>query len=139
MLQRKQTIWLLLTALCALLTFKYSFFSGNKTAPDNTKQFEYLTATTSVLVFILTIILLSTVAVAIFLYKNRKLQMRLILVDILVSLLIIYMYFRETQKFIEGNYDVTSVLSVAIPVFLVLALMGVYRDEKLLKSMDRLR
>jgi drug/metabolite transporter (DMT)-like permease len=139
MLQRKQTIWLLLAALCALLTFKYPFFSGNKPGADNSKQFQHLTATTSMLVLILTVVLVSSVAIVIFLYKNRKLQMRLILADILLSLLIIYMYFRETQKFIEGNYAVTSILALAIPVFLILALMGVYRDQKLVKSLDRLR
>ena len=33
MLQRIQSIWLLLAAICALLTIKFSFYSGNIETP----------------------------------------------------------------------------------------------------------
>jgi hypothetical protein len=39
----------------------------------------------------------------------------------------------------ESGYNLTSLLAVAIPVFLILAARNIYRDEKLVKSMDRLR
>jgi drug/metabolite transporter (DMT)-like permease len=141
MIQRKQTIWLLLSALCGLLTFKFSFFSGNKPAADNSTSFQHLTATTSMIILIITVAIISSVTIAVFLYKNRKLQMRIVFAALVLSLLNVYLYYGETKKFLpsEGNYAITAILPVLIPIALVLALMGIYRDEKLVKSMDRLR
>jgi len=140
MLQRVQSLWLLIAGACGLLTLKYSFFSGNKLS-GQTKTFEFLTATTSILILILTVAMISALLIDIFLYKNRKLQLRIVLASLLIAILNIYLYFRETKKFVEGegNYDLTCVLVFAIPVLLVLAATGIYKDEKLVKSMDRLR
>ena len=140
MLQRVQTIWLLLAAASALLTFKLSFFSGNRIdASTQAKTFEYLTATNNILILIITVALVSSILIDIFLYKNRKLQLRIVLAAIVVSILNIFLYYKQTQKFAEGNYDLTAMLSLAIPVFLILAARGIYKDEKLVKSLDRLR
>jgi hypothetical protein len=35
--------------------------------------------------------------------------------------------------------DLTSLLAFAIPVFLVFAARGIWKDEQLVKSVDRLR
>ena len=139
MLQRMQTLWLILAAAIIVLTFKFSFFSGNKLASDQSKAFVYLTATTNMIILILSVALASAVLVGIFLYKNRKLQLRLLLVTILVSILNIFLYFRETNKFVEGNYDLTSIFVFVIPILLIMAATGIYKDEKLVKSLDRLR
>jgi DMSO/TMAO reductase YedYZ heme-binding membrane subunit len=140
MLQRRQTLWLLLAAVSAVLTFKYSFFSGNKgVAPD--KPFQYLTATSNMVILILSVALVSAIVIDIFLYKNRKLQLRIALAAAALSVLNIFLYYRETKKFAvgEGNYDLTSILVFAIPVFLIFAISGIYKDQKLVKSLDRLR
>ena len=139
MLQRMQSIWLLLAAASGILTLKFSFFSGNKSGDNQVKVFEYLTATTSILILVLTIALVSGILIDIFLYKNRKLQQRITILAIIVSLLNIFLYYKQTQKFVEGNYDLTAVLSLAVPVFLILAARGIYKDQKLVKSLDRLR
>lgn len=141
MLQRMQSLWLLIAGACGLLTLKYSFFSGNKLSASQAKTFEFLTASTSIIILILTVAVISAVLIDIFLYKNRKLQLRIVLASILVSIIIIILYFRETNKFVpgEGNYDLTCILAIAIPVFLILAATGIYKDEKLVKSLDRLR
>jgi Domain of unknown function (DUF4293) len=55
------------------------------------------------------------------------------------SLIVIVVYYLETQKFTEGNYALTAVLTFLIPVFFIVAWMGIRKDEKLIKSMDRLR
>jgi len=44
MLQRKQTIWALLAIICAALTFKFSFYSGNVQVGANGHVFMYLRA-----------------------------------------------------------------------------------------------
>ena len=140
MLQRRQTLWLLLAAISGVLTFKYSFFSGNKgVAPE--KPFQYLTATTNIIILILTVALVSAIVIDIFLYKNRKLQLRIALAATAVSILNIFLYYKETKTFApgEGNYDLTSILAFVIPVFLIFAMSGIYKDEKLVKGLDRLR
>ncbi|HTS43517.1 MAG TPA: DUF4293 domain-containing protein [Puia sp.] len=139
MLQRIQTIWLLLAAACGFLTFKYSFYSGNKPGDNQTANFEHLTATTSIIILVLTVAIVSAVVIDIFLYKNRKLQLRILLAAIIASLLNIFLYFKQTQNFVQGNYSLTSIFVFAIPVFLFLSARGIYRDQKLVKSLDRLR
>jgi hypothetical protein len=136
-----QSLWLLLAGACGLLTIKYSFFSGNKLSGDQAKTFQFLTATTSILILVLTVAMISALLIDIFLYKNRKLQLRIALASLLVSILNVYLYFRETKKFVdgEGNYDLTCVLTLAIPVLIIMATIGIYKDEKLVKSLDRLR
>jgi len=91
------------------------------------------------------VILIFTVAtgiaalIAIFLYKNRKLQMRISLAAMLVSLLTLLLYYNQTRHFAEGQYDLTALVALAIPVFFILAVKGIYNDQKLVKSLDRLR
>jgi hypothetical protein len=139
MLQRMQSIWLLLAAASGILTLKYSFFSGNKIDANQVKTFEFLTATSSMLILVLTIALVSGILIDIFLYKNRKLQLRITILAIVVSLLNIFLYYEQTKNFVEGNYTLTAVLSLVIPVLLILAAKGIYKDQKLVKSLDRLR
>jgi len=141
MLQRMQSIWLLLAAVCGILTMRYSFFSGNKLGDNQAKLFESLTATTSILILVLTIALVSGILIDIFLYKNRKLQLRIAILGIVVSVLNIFLYYKQTQNFLpnEGTYDLTAVLTLAIPILLILAARGIYKDQKLVKSLDRLR
>ena len=67
--------------------------------------------------------------------------MRTTFVALLVSLLNIFLYYNETKKFIaiESSLDLSCVVVFAIPVLLFLAFRGIYKDEKLIKSVDRLR
>jgi Ni/Fe-hydrogenase subunit HybB-like protein len=142
MLQRIQTIWLLLAAICAFLMVKLSFFSGNKILEDGQKQYVALSGTTSPLYVLILIVATGIGAlIAIFLYKDRKTQNRLTLVTLLVSIVNIILLYLETKKFApgEGNYDLSALLSLAVPVFLFLASRGISKDQKLIKSLDRLR
>ena len=138
MIQRIQTLWLLLASVCAFVTLKLSFYSGNKII-DNQKQFTHLTANENMLLTILSVAVGIMAFILIFLYKDRKMQMRLALLDLVISLLNIYLYINATKNFIEGRIDWSCIFVFLIPIFLFLAMRGVYRDQKLLKSMDRLR
>jgi len=140
MIQRIQTIWLILAAVAAFFTLKLSFFSGNMIGADQTtKTFQHLTATSSVILLIFTIGVGAAALLSIFLFKNRKLQMRVTLAAMLISLLNIILYYNQTRLFAEGNYDLTALVALSVPVFLILATRGIYRDQKLVKSLDRLR
>jgi len=139
MLQRIQSIWLLLAAICAFLTIRLSFYSGNIETPGQPASFQFLNAGFNIWILVLTVALVCIAAIDIFLYKNRKLQGRLALLGILLSLLNIFLYYKQTLKFTVGNYDLTAVLAILIPVLFFLAFRGIYRDQKLVKSLDRLR
>jgi len=139
MLQRKQSLWTLLAVVCAVLTLKFPFFSGDKLQIAPAKISQYLTATDSIGILIITVIIVVAGLVNIFNYKNRKLQLRITIGLILLSLLDIFLYFKETQHFQNGTFSLTALFALAIPLLLFMASRGIYRDEKLVKSADRLR
>jgi Domain of unknown function (DUF4293) len=141
MLQRMQSVWLLLAAIFAVLTIKFSFYSGNIVVPGQPVSFQYLTASFSIWILILTVVIICIAAIDIFLYKNRKLQGRLAILGILLSLLNIFLYLKEIHRFVEnqGSHTITSVFVFVIPILFFLAWRGIYRDQKLVKSLDRLR
>ncbi|HMC84386.1 MAG TPA: DUF4293 domain-containing protein [Chitinophagaceae bacterium] len=141
MLQRMQSVWLLLAAIFAILTIKFSFYSGNIEVPGQPVGFQYLTASFSIWILIVTIVLVCIAGIDIFLYKNRKLQGRLAILGIIFSLLNIFLYLKEIHRFVEnqGSHTITSIFVFVIPVLFFLAWRGIYRDQKLVKSLDRLR
>jgi hypothetical protein len=61
------------------------------------------------------------------------------LIDIGYILVEYFLYFNASKTFTESNTDLTALISLAIPVFLVLAAVGIYKDEQLVKNADRLR
>jgi len=139
MLQRMQTLWLLFAAVCAFLTIRLSFFAGNLEVAGQPATYQYLNAGFNIWILIITVGLICVSVVDIFLYKKRKLQSLIAIISMLFSLLNIYLYYRQTLKFAHGNYALTSVFTLLIPVFLFLAVRGISRDEKLVKSLNRLR
>ena len=142
MIQRIQSVWLGLATLAAFLTGKFSFFSGNIIGADNkTKAFSHLTATGNLFILILTVALGAMSFIAVFLYKNRKLQLRIVLGALIISIINIALYYFKAQKFVpgEGSYNITALLTLLVPIFLLLAAKGINSDQKLVKSLDRLR
>jgi K+ transporter len=139
MIQRVQSLWLLAAALCAALTYKFPFYSGNKIAEANMQQFAKLVASTNFLLLIFSGVLAGGCLVIIFLYKNRKQQLWLTIAAVALSVIDLIIYFSETKKFVSGTFSLSAVLAFVIPVFLLLAARGMSNDEKLVKSLDRLR
>ena len=135
MIQRLQTIWLLLAAVLGFTTLKTSFYIGSiGTEPAN-----HLTAMSTVWLMILTIVTATIATVSIFMFKNRPLQLKLVLASILCSIIVSVLYFFETGKYTVGGFALTSLIVMAIPVLQILAAVAIYKDEKLVKSVDRLR
>ena len=140
---------MLLAAICAALTFKFSFYSGNVLVGANGHEFRRLRAiptfingsSGSVLILIVTILLVAGILVNIFNYKARQKQLWITIGLVVLSLLNIFLYWTKSgaPSYVEGTYDLTAVLSLAIPVFLVMAVRGIMKDQKLVKSADRLR
>ena len=140
MIQRLQTLWLLFASALAFATLKISFFSGNIMV-ENVKQFEHFSAMGNIFLMILTVIVAIGSLVAVFLFKNRKLQIRVCSAMMILSILNIVIYYLQTKNFIvtDWSFDLTSLFAIAIPFFLFLAIRGIYKDDKLIKSVDRLR
>src|SRR5438105_2041255 len=125
MIQRVQTIWMILAAIAAFLTLKFSFYSGTLTA-DN--SYHTLMAADNFFLLILTSALGTSVVINIFLFKQRSMQFRIIVAALLVECLIIFLYIRETAKYSTGTFGLWSVLHLLIIIFLILAAKGIYND-----------
>ena len=139
MIQRIQTVWLFLAALFAALTYKFPFYTGNIINKENVHIYEKLMASSNFLLLIFTAGLVAGTIAIIFMYKNRKQQMWLIAAAAGLSIINIVLYFTELKKFVSGNMSLTAVFALAIPIFLLFAINGIWKDEKLVKSLDRLR
>lgn len=157
MIQRIQTVYLLIsTGLMSALFFlplaEYNlsdgstmnlFYNGLIIVGKGIQM-----ATIPITILLVLNILLNLISI--FLYKNRKLQMRiciynLILMIGLFGLLFYYYKFGIEQlkvqiaELVSMRMLWTSILPVISAFFLYLAYKGVLKDELLIKSIDRLR
>ena len=136
MIQRIQTIWLLLASLAVFLTLKFSFYSGTLVF-DNT--YDSLVATDNIPLMILTSALGTMIFITIFLFKKRGLQFRFCLLAILLELLVIFLYYRQLSLYSKGTFDLWAMFHLLVIVFLVMAMKGIQKDSKILKESERLR
>ena len=140
MIQRIQSIWLIIASALSAAGFWLSFFSGNKlNTTTQVKEWIEYTAAQNMLIMVVTIAVSVAALVTIFMYKDRKRQMLVTLVTALISLVNIALYFNAKASFVEANLDLGAILNFAIPLFLMLAIRAMYKDEQLVKSADRLR
>ena len=141
MLQRIQTLWTFLAVVCAALSFKFPFFSGTRVGTTPANSSPYLTAAGTTWILLITSLIIIGGFFSIISYKSRRKQAWVTIGLILLSLLNIVLFYMETKKFMNGSgtFSLTSILVLAIPVFLIMAFRGIVKDEKLVKSTDRLR
>jgi len=142
MIQRIQSIWFLLAAICALLTIQFPFYSGNKVdVTTGVKAFQLLNAQSSLPILMVTMAVAVAALIVIFLFKDRKRQLMIGIAILVSSLINISLYVFKTQSYVvnEGKYALSSIITFIIPIFLLLAVRGIWKDEQLVKSVDRLR
>lgn len=154
MIQRIQTIYLLLASVLTMLMFflpvaelistdgqlytlNYRSISLTQANPPQQVLYTYPMAILFTLIMLLSI-------TAVFLFKNRKLQMRITMLAILLALgatgLMAFYIFGAMDVEIETiHYGLTTIIPLVDIVFLFLAYKGIQKDEKLIKSMDRIR
>src|SRR6476660_4424507 len=134
MIQRIQSVWLLLAAACAFLTLKVSFYTGHL-INDPQRLLVSLNSTTTIPIVIAAVGVGTAALVTIFLYKDRKMQMKIAFATFAASILLIFLYFSYVNsKYSEGTYDLTAPVVIIIPIFILLAIRNIYKDEKLVKS-----
>ena len=136
MLQRIQTVYLFLAALCSAgLIFLFEL--GENVAGQAVYAIDVL------LVFALFIISAVISLVTIFLYSNRKLQFMLGRLNILLNLILLGLFVYWSLNISGEAYVSEKGIGMLIPVisivFLVLANKAIKKDEDLVKSVDRLR
>jgi hypothetical protein len=137
MIQRIQTIWLLLASICVFLTLKFSTYVGtNKDLIPSS----FLNGIATLPLIFVTLSVGILTLITIFLYKDRKLQLRLTILAVFLEAGLIILYYKEIQTFVgKGTFSITSILHVAVIVFLILAARGISSDNKLIKDSNRLR
>jgi DMSO/TMAO reductase YedYZ heme-binding membrane subunit len=138
MIQRQQSLWLLLAAVCSFFSFQFPFYSGT-VKPEIVDKAPFLEAGSHLGTLLLTAISIVLALITIFLFKNRKLQLRLAIAGAVLSILIIIIYFSQMSRFSGGTLALASVFVFLIPVGYILAARGIWKDEKLVKSLDKLR
>lgn len=138
MLQRIQSVWLFLAAAFDAATFKLPFYTGDW-SKDATPAVVDLNALTAPWFTVLAALAGLIALVTIFLFRNRKLQLKLCYAGIFITLAMLALYAVEVMNFIRGSVALWVIFYAAILVFYMLSVRGIRADQKLIKSLDRLR
>ena len=154
MIQRIQSIFLFLASIAIALMFFFplaNFFSENYSVQfwvigiiKFTEFSDSININSLPLLIIVPFIALLSFT-TIFLYKNRKIQLKLIKFNLLLNIVLIALYFFyyidyiEETTFANADYLVGSFFPLISLLFLTLAFRAIRKDEKLVRSADRLR
>lgn len=142
MIQRKQSLWLLIAALLNAGVFlfglyRYHIMENGIDTPKEVRVNDHFPS------LIIALVMTLLPLVAIFMFRNRKRQITLTFVSILSVGSFITIALSRTKGLnalpSSESYWIGSILPVAALVFLFMAIFGIRRDENLVKSMDRLR
>lgn len=153
MIQRIQSIYLLLAALFmgGLFLQSADLIKIETTAPAALTEMQYyndkildIYDQNLLMVFAMVVVLFALISI--FLYRNRKLQITLSRVAMMVVLLFlvmaIYVSYSDLAS-VMASINLSPKIGIIFPfttiVVLILAVRNIKKDEKLVKSMDRLR
>ena len=140
MIQRQQTLWLLLASAAAVLTFFFLFATGEEAVlnTDMVKTTEII-AGSNFFTLILTAVSAGLAFVIIFMFKDRKLQMRLTLLGILIAGITLALYILNMSKLTKATPALWAVLPAIVVISFFMAFRNIRKDEKLVRSLDKLR
>ncbi len=136
MLQRIQTVYLLLAAICSGgLIFVFHLWT------TNTESFVFAKDNIYYLAMFLGSAILSLISI--FGYKNRKSQFVMNRLNIILNFILLGFFVYQSLN-LSGEADVSEKgIGIVLPalsiVLLVLANKAIKKDEDLVKSVDRLR
>ena len=145
MIQRKQTLWLFIAALISAGLLYFNLYSAHIMV-NGADTIALLRVNDHYPSLLLAIILIILPVISIFMYGKRKQQRSMTIVSILAAAGFISMLLWRVTSFNKANptatggtYGVGAVLPVLAIIFLILAIRGINKDIKLVKSLDRLR
>ena len=157
MIQRIQTVYLILliATFCGLFFMPLSSVTGTENgvqqthvlSANNHKVFEGTEVKQTFPETLLTVISAAIILLAIgtiFCFKNRKLQMLLCKLLMVVVIIFVLLAFRETDAIAalansKAIYQAGAYMVIVSLLFIYLALNGIKKDEELVRSADRLR
>jgi len=135
MLQRIQTVYLILAALVALLCM---FLPLGFLPADPAR--DAVLARENLALLAIGLVMVSLPLGAIFLYAKRPVQMRMVFAGLLAVMAFAGLVLVELARFLNDVvWTVGSFLPILYALVLALALRGIRHDEALVRSMDRLR
>jgi len=141
MIQRIQTLWLFLAGIGGLLTYKLPLWTC--LLQDSTNKSFY--GAESLLLFALIIVTSLLAFFTIFLFKNRSRQKLLCFLGLLLSAGIIGIEYITVESFInnhslqESSWQIGAILPFLMVILFFLAYLGILKDEKLLRNLDKIR
>jgi len=143
MIQRIQTVYLLLTSVISgVLIFVFNLWETIKQEIFVVDLFSRESITLKVIPFMFFASALLAL-IAIFLFKNRKLQFVfgriIILINLFLLGLLIYLSLNLSGEASVSEKGIGMFLPVLAILFIVLANKAIKKDEDLVKSVDRLR
>ena len=145
MIQRKQSLWLFLTALLNAGVFYFDLYKAH-TPANGADVVMPLRVADHYPSLLIALVMTALPLITIFMFANRKRQMRMSFAGILAIIAFITMTLSRVTNLgkltpppASGSYWIGAVLPVIALVFLIMAIAGIRRDEKLVKSVDRLR
>ena len=152
MIQRIQTLFLLLALVCMAIFYFVPFGSLELTTDAGISDvpmglygidFGEEHYSTLPLLILLSFVVL-TLIFTIFLFKHRVLQMRICVFNLILALgcsgLAFFFLYQASEKF-ATNYStsILVVLPIVAAIFIALAIRGIAKDEALIRSIDRIR
>lgn len=145
MIQRIQSVFYLLASIAFVALFYLPFANSDAPAAVMMSDQQY-SVEDHLLLGGLTLFGAALSLVALFLFKNRPLQLRMgyaiIVLAILIVIAALLIFMNEASQY-PDRIKITEGLGLGLPVFVVvfalLANRFVRKDENLVRSMDRLR
>jgi hypothetical protein len=133
MIQRIQTIWLLLASAAAFSVLRFPFYyTPTPFALEINGSSGYSTLISLAFSACLSFI-------TIFLYGNRMLQLKVVIVNFLLSVLVGYFVYKIVVANPGGGFTLPSLALFIIPLLQIMAIINIYKDEMKVKSADRIR
>jgi len=145
MIQRIQTIYLLIVFLLTALLFFIPLYSNVTTnAESGTHEFQYTSCSSNILYLVMNSVAGILTLITILQYKNRLLQVRLSNLNMFVTCIftgtIFYFADHSNDALVSTvRYDFGTYVPLVQLLFLFLAMRAIRKDEALVRSADRLR
>lgn len=146
MIQRIQSLWLLLAALCNAGLFYFDFYRADLLT-NGVTAVTHLRVNDHYPSLLIALVITILPLVTIFMFKQRKRQRLMAVLSLVFTVGFISSIIMRVGNFTNNmasgtgisSYWIGAVLPVIAIIFLIMAIRGINKDEKLVKSTDRLR
>jgi hypothetical protein len=144
MIQRIQTLYLALAAICVASVYFFQIAFATNTV-ENISTYISLKVTEHIDLLVTLTFNVAVIISTIFFYKNRKKQIWLCIISVLGTIIFLYLINLKIDKMknlllpsTPLTYSLAIVLPFAAIVFITLSIYHIRKDEQLIKSLNRL-